>query len=63
VRGRTRCSWGARLDSKELIETSWVAWGSTRMAGDGEGVGSDVDDGGSLDKMLPAMKVWMQTGY
>jgi hypothetical protein len=33
------------------------------MAGNGEGGGSDVDDGGSLDKMLPAMKVWMQTGY
>jgi hypothetical protein len=34
-----------------------------RRAGDGEGVGGNVDDGDSSDKMLPAVNVWMQVGY
>jgi hypothetical protein len=40
-----------------------VEGGSPRRAHDGEGVGSHVDDGDSLDKMLLVAKVWMQAGY
>jgi hypothetical protein len=35
-----------------------VEWGSSRRAGDGEGVGGNVDNGDSSDKMLPVAKVW-----
>jgi hypothetical protein len=63
VRGCTRCSWGASLDSKEHIETGWIARGSLRRVGDGKVVGSDVDDDGGSNKALPAVKVWTQTGY
>jgi hypothetical protein len=33
---------------------------SPRKAGDGEGVGGDVDDGDNSDKMLSVAKVWTQ---
>jgi hypothetical protein len=63
VRCQTRCSWGASLDPKELIEAGCVARGSSRRVGDGEGVGGDVDDSGNLDKALSAAKVCTQMGY
>jgi hypothetical protein len=54
---------GAILEPKEQIVASWVAQGSPRRAGNGEGVGGDLGDGDSSNKMLLEMKVRTHVGY
>jgi hypothetical protein len=49
---------GASLEPKDSIDAGWVERSSPRRAGDGEEVSGEVDDGDSLDKRLPVMKVW-----
>jgi hypothetical protein len=58
VRAGARCCRGAGLKPKESIKAGWVERGSPRRVGDGEEVGSEVDDSGSSDNRLPAMNVW-----
>jgi hypothetical protein len=43
----------------EMIDANCVERGSAWRVGDGEKVSGEVDDDGSSDKRLPAMKVWM----
>jgi hypothetical protein len=48
---------GGTLDQGEPMGHGRVEGCSTRRAGDGEGVGGDVDDGDNSDKMLSVAKV------
>jgi hypothetical protein len=63
VAHRTRHCRGGSLDQGEPVGGSWAEGGSPLRAGDGEGAGGDVDDGGSSYRWSSMVKKWTQVVY